>query len=80
MKPSPNAASRPPCPAPAAQLRCARQGNPDLSTRELALKVRHLKSKVGSAGQSRSGGTRPTGPNRNGARQALAAEAHWKVG
>jgi len=58
----------------------ARQGNPDLSTRELALKVRHLKSKVGSAGQSRSGGTRPTGPNRNGARQALAAEAHWKVG
>ncbi|MFM9110765.1 MAG: CsoS2 family carboxysome shell protein, partial [Prochlorococcaceae cyanobacterium] len=58
----------------------ARQGNPDLSTRELAQKVRELKSKVGSAGSSRSGGTRPTGPNRNGARPAAAADAHWKVG
>ena len=58
----------------------ARQGNPDLSTRELAQKVRELKSKVGSAGRSRNGGTRPTGPNRNGARQAAAADAPWKVG
>ena len=58
----------------------ARQGNPDLSTRELAQKVRELKSKVGSAGHSRSGGTRPTGPNRHGAREAMAADAHWKVG
>ena len=58
----------------------ARQGNPDLSTRELAQRVRELKSKVGSAGSSRSGGTRPTGPNRHGARQAAAADAHWKVG
>lgn len=60
----------------------ARQGNPDLTTRELAQKVRELKSKVGSAGSSRSGGTRPTGPNRNGAKQAAAAaaDAHWKVG
>jgi hypothetical protein len=58
----------------------ARQGNPDISTRELAQKVRELKAKVGSAGSSRSGGTRPTGPNRHGARQAAAADAHWKVG
>jgi hypothetical protein len=62
----------------------ARHGNPDITTRELAQKVRELKSKVGSAGSSRSGGTRPTGPNRNGAKQAAAAagaaDAHWKVG
>ena len=58
----------------------ARQGHPDLSTRELAQRVRELKSKVGSAGTARSGGTRPTGPNRHGARQAAAADAHWKVG
>jgi hypothetical protein len=58
----------------------ARQGNPDLSTRELAQKVRELKSKLGSAGHTRNGSTRPTGPNRNGARQAMAADAHWKVG
>jgi len=58
----------------------ARQGNPDLSTRELAQKVRELKSKMGSAGQARGGATRPSGPNRHGARQAAAADAHWKVG
>jgi len=58
----------------------ARQSSPDLSTRELAQKVRELKSKVGSAGSSRNGGTRPTGPNRHGARQNAAADAHWKVG
>ncbi len=58
----------------------ARQGNPDLSTRELAQRVRDLKSKLGSAGQARNSGTRPTGPNRNGAKQAAAADAHWKVG
>lgn len=58
----------------------ARQGNPDLSTRELAQKVRELKSKLGSAGHARNGSARPTGPNRNGARQAMAADAHWKVG
>jgi hypothetical protein len=58
----------------------ARQGNPDLSTRELAQKVRELKSKVGSAGHARNGGTRPSGPNRHGAREAMAADAHWKVG
>jgi hypothetical protein len=42
----------------------SRQGNPDMSARELSQKVRELKSKVGSAGHARSGGTRPTGPNR----------------
>ncbi|MEO1003853.1 MAG: CsoS2 family carboxysome shell protein [Cyanobacteria bacterium J06638_7] len=58
----------------------ARQNHPDLSTKELALKLRELKSKMGSAGCARSSGTRPTGPNRHGARQAAAADAHWKVG
>jgi hypothetical protein len=58
----------------------ARQGNPDLSTRELAQKVRELKSRVGSAGSARNSGTRPTGPNRQGARQAAASDASWKVG
>lgn len=58
----------------------ARQGNPDISTRELAQKVRELKAKVGSAGSCRSGGTRPCGPNRHGAQQAATADAHWKVG
>ena len=58
----------------------ARSLNPELSGRELAQKVRELKSKSGSAGTSRSGGTRPSGPNRHGAKQAAAADAHWKVG
>ncbi len=59
-----------------------RQGNPDLSTRELAQKLRELKNKSGSAGIVRTGSgtgaTRPSGPNRKGARQA--AEASLKVG
>ncbi len=59
----------------------ARQANPDLSSRELAKKVRELKTKVGSAGTARNGGgCRPSGPNRNGARLAAAADASWKVG
>jgi hypothetical protein len=59
----------------------ARQGNPEMTSRELSQKVRELKSKVGSAGGSRNGsGNRPTGPNRHGARQAAAADASWKVG
>ncbi len=57
-----------------------RQGNADLTTRELSQKLRELKSKVGSAGTSRSGGTRPSGPNRHGSKQAAAADAPWKVG
>jgi len=58
----------------------ARQSNPDMSSRELAQKVRELKCKVGSAGSSRSGGSRPTGPRRGQAKIDAAADAHWKVG
>jgi hypothetical protein len=58
----------------------ARQGNPDLTSRELARKVRELKSKVGSAGSARNSGIRPSGPNRHGAKQAASVDAHWKVG
>jgi hypothetical protein len=58
----------------------SRQANPDMSARELSQKVRELRAKVGSAGSSRSGGTRPSGPNRHGAKQAAASDAHWKVG
>ena len=58
----------------------SRQGNPDMSARELSQKVRELRAKLGSAGSSRVAGTRPSGPNRHGAKQAAAAEAHWKVG
>jgi len=61
-----------------------RQGNPDLSSRELAQKVRELKSRSGAAGTATSTGTpRPSGPRRHGARDAAAAasaDAHWKVG
>ena len=57
----------------------ARQINPDLSSRELAQKVRELKSRTGSAATAR-GTARPSGPNRHGARQAAAADAAWKVG
>jgi len=58
----------------------ARHGNPDLSSREIALRVRELRSKSGATGKQRSGGTRPCGPNRNGSKQAAASDAHWKVG
>jgi len=59
----------------------ARQGNPDLTTKEIAQRVRELKSKNGATGKQRSGGTRPCGPNRNGAKQSLGAvDAYWKVG
>ena len=58
----------------------SRQGNPDMSARELSQKVRELRAKVGSAGTSRNGGTRPSGPNRHGSKLAVAADAHWKVG
>jgi hypothetical protein len=58
----------------------ARQINPDLSSRELAQKVRELKSRTGSAATARTGTPRPSGPNRHGARQAAAADAAWKVG
>lgn len=58
----------------------ARQSNPDMSSRELAQKVRELKCKVGSAGSSRSGGSRPTGPRRGQAKIDATVDAHWKVG
>ena len=58
----------------------ARHGNPDLSSREIALRVRELRSKSGATGKQRSGGTRPCGPNRNGSKQKAATDAHWKVG
>ena len=55
-----------------------------MSSRELALKVRELRSKSGAAskfgGKAAGAPTRPTGPNRHGAKQAAAADAHWKVG
>jgi hypothetical protein len=57
-----------------------RLGNPDLTTRELGQKLRDLKNKSGSAGTSRSGGVRPSGPNRQGARIAAAVQASLKVG
>ncbi|MCP9832964.1 MULTISPECIES: CsoS2 family carboxysome shell protein [unclassified Cyanobium] len=67
-------------PTSAVAASVARQSNPDMSSRELAQKVRELKCKVGSAGSSRSGGSRPTGPRRGQAKIDAAADAHWKVG
>jgi len=58
----------------------ARLGNPDMNSRELAQKVRELKCKIGSAGSARSGCTRPSGPNRHGAKQSAAVESSLKVG
>ncbi len=59
----------------------ARQGNPDLTTREIAQRVRELKSKTGATGKNRAAVTRPCGPNKNGSKQtAPAVDAHWKVG
>ena len=59
----------------------ARQGNPDLTTKEIAQRVRELKSKTGATGKTRTSVTRPCGPNKNGAKQnASAPDAHWKVG
>ncbi len=59
----------------------ARQGNPDLSSREISQRVRELRSKSGATGKQRSCGTRPCGPNKNGSKEAaFVADAHWKVG
>ena len=66
---------------PATAASVARQGNPDLTTREIAQRVRDLRSKTGSTGKTRTSVTRPCGPNKNGAKQnAGAIDAHWKVG
>ncbi len=66
---------------PTSAASVARQGNPDLPTKEIAQRVRELKSKTGATGQKRTSVTRPCGPNKNGAKQnASAPDAHWKVG
>ncbi len=58
-----------------------RQSNPDISSRELAQRIRDLKSKNGAGAVTRStGGTRPTGPRRGNNRVAGAQDATWKVG
>ncbi len=65
---------------PTSAAAVARQGDPDLTSRELAQRVRELRSKSGSTGKQRSGVARPCGPNKNGSKQAASADAHWKVG
>ncbi len=65
---------------PTSAASVARQGDPDLTSRELSQRVRELRSKSGATGKQRSGVTRPCGPNRNGSKEAAAADAHWKVG
>jgi hypothetical protein len=58
----------------------ARHSNPDLTSRELAQRVRELRSRSGACGSQRNGASRPTGPRRGNNRPAAAADAHWKVG
>jgi len=66
---------------PTSAASVARQGNPDLTTREIAQRVRELRSKSGATGGKRTAVKRPCGPNKHGAKQsAMAADAHWKVG
>ncbi len=65
---------------PTSAASVARQGDPDLTSRELSQRVRELRSKSGATGKQRSCATRPCGPNRNGSKQNVAADAHWKVG
>ena len=65
---------------PTSAAAVARQANPDLTSRELAQQVRELRAKSGARSKQSAGVTRPTGPNRNGSKQAASADAHWKVG
>ncbi|QNI59266.1 carboxysome shell protein CsoS2 [Synechococcus sp. BIOS-U3-1] len=65
---------------PTSAAAVARQANPDLSSREIAQQVRELRAKAGAITKHNAGVTRPSGPNRHGAKQAAAADAHWKVG
>ena len=65
---------------PTSPAAVARQANPDLTSRELAQQVRELRTKAGARNKQSAGVTRPTGPNRHGAKQAATADAHWKVG
>lgn len=74
-------------PTSASSAAVARQGNPDLSGRELAQRVRELKARSGAAGQCVKGNNkRPCGPRRgmnrpkNSDPTSQAADAHWKVG
>ncbi len=74
-------------PTSASSAAVARQGNPELSGRELAQRVRELKARSGSAGQCIKGNNkRPCGPRRGMNRPRdthqgdQAADAHWKVG
>ena len=74
-------------PTSASSAAVARQGNPELSGRELAQRVRELKARSGSAGQCVKGNNkRPCGPRRgmnrprDGHQSDQAADAHWKVG
>jgi hypothetical protein len=76
--------------APTSGAAAVRQANPDLSSRELAHRIRDLRSKSGAAGVTRpSGGNcRPSGPRRGKNSQAAAQagqpgpaqDATWKVG
>jgi len=65
---------------PTSAASVARQGDPDLTSRELAQRVRELRSKSGATGKQRCGATRPCGPNRNGSKESVVTDAHWKVG
>ena len=59
----------------------ARQTSPDLTSRELAQKVRELKARTGAASGCQVGGKRPCGPRRGHNRPVAAAQdANWKVG
>ncbi|WP_185465332.1 CsoS2 family carboxysome shell protein [Synechococcus sp. BSF8S] len=58
-----------------------RQSNPDISSRELAHRIRDLKSKNGAGAVCRGTGvTRPTGPRRRADKVDGAQDASWKVG
>nr|YP_002049529.1 carboxysome shell protein [Paulinella chromatophora]ABS00403.1 carboxysome shell protein [Paulinella chromatophora]ACB43319.1 carboxysome shell protein [Paulinella chromatophora] len=57
-----------------------RQSNPDLTTRELAQRVRELRSKSGAIGTPRNGNSRPTGPRRGTNKLKETGEVHLKVG
>ena len=56
---------------PTSAAAVARQANPDLTSRELAQQVRELRAKSGSRTKQSAGITRPSGPNRHGAKQPL---------
>ncbi len=65
---------------PTSAASVARQGDPDLTSRELSQRVRELRSKSGATGNKRAAVCRPCGPNKNGSKKNAAVDAHWKVG